>query len=184
MALEKFKLIRQRLAQLLSYVSSVAGPSSLDTAVALRTSARILSELSNTNSATRLCDLADSVRYYVAILRIAGTFSSAEQARMVGVNGGVLPLKEMREVVETMLYNSRPMRKDECSMIVDKILGSCSVDFLLDTAKSQNYFLKIVYPSFMAEDSLREKVGALFFLFLFPFSCFYCFLFAFVLILF
>jgi hypothetical protein len=154
MALERYKMIRHRLGQLIGYVSTVAGHSALDTAVALRTSARILCELSNTNSATRFCDLADSVRYYIAILRIASSYSSAEQARVAAA----LSLKEIRDTVEMLLYNSRPMRRDECGMIVDKILGICSVDFLLDTSKSQNYFLKIVYPSFMAEDSLREKV--------------------------
>lgn len=157
MALERFKLIRHRLGQLTSYVGAVSGLSSLDTAVALRTSGRILADLSNTNSATRLCDLADSVRYYTAILRIASGYSQAELTRFANA----LPLKDIRETVEMLLYNSRPMRKDECSLIVDKILGSCSVDFLLDTAKSQNYFLKIVYPSFMAEDSLREKADTI-----------------------
>lgn len=154
MALERYKMIRHRLGQLIGYVSTVAGPTALDTSVALRTSARILSELSNQNSATRFCDLADAVRYYIAILRIANTYPAADQPRVAAA----LNLKEIRDIVELLLYNSRPMRRDECAAIVDKILGICSVDFLLDSSKSQNYFLKIVYPSFMAEDSLREKV--------------------------
>ncbi len=154
MALERSKPIRQRLGQLLQYVNSVSGHASLDAAVALRTGARILNELSNTNSPTRLCDLADAVRYYIAILRIASGYSATDQARVAPT----LAVKEVRDTVETLLFNSRPVRREECSALVDKILGACSVDFLLDTAKSQNYFLKIVYPSFMAEDSLREKV--------------------------
>jgi len=155
MALERYKPIRHRLGQLIGYVCTVAGHATLDTAVALRVSARIFNELSNTNSPTRLCDLADSLRHYIAILRIASGYPAAEQARVA------LPLKEIRETVEVTLYNSRPIRKDECGLMVDKVLGSCSIDFLLDTTKAQNYFLKILYPAFMAEDSLREKADTI-----------------------
>jgi hypothetical protein len=42
--------------------------------------------------------------------------------------------------------------------MVDKILTAFTADSFLDASKSQNYFLKAIYPNFMAEDALREKV--------------------------
>eukprot|EP01111_Echinosteliopsis_oligospora_P016059 TRINITY_DN6551_c0_g1_i1.p1 TRINITY_DN6551_c0_g1~~TRINITY_DN6551_c0_g1_i1.p1 ORF type:complete len:550 (+),score=152.99 TRINITY_DN6551_c0_g1_i1:49-1698(+) len=153
LSLENYAVIRGRLGQLITYVTCVVGASSLDTAVALYSVARILAELADTSSNTRLCDLADSVRYYTTILKICQGHSHQEQQKMEAA----LPVKEIRTTLDNLLYNNRPMRREEVGPLIEKLLTTYTVEYLLDTSKSQNTYLKIVYPAFMAEDALREK---------------------------
>ncbi|KYQ93181.1 hypothetical protein DLAC_05817 [Tieghemostelium lacteum] len=116
-----------------------------------------LEEQSDKHSPTKLCDLVDSLRYYLCTLKISREIGGVT----IGEESTAVAQKKIRDKIETLLYNNRPLKPEEVVTLVDAMIRVTTTDFLLNSAKSQNWLLKYVYPDFMAEDALREKFETL-----------------------
>jgi len=118
---------------------------------------RILEDQSDKSSPTKLCDLVDALRYYLCTFKISREIGGVN----IGEESTAVAQKKIREKIETILFNNRPLRPEDVVKLVDAMIRMTTTDFLLNGLKSQNWLLKYVYPDFMAEDALREKFETL-----------------------
>ncbi|EGC36344.1 hypothetical protein DICPUDRAFT_151224 [Dictyostelium purpureum] len=130
---------------------------SIDIASVLWFSGKVLEDQSDRASQTKLCDLVDALRYYLCTFKISREIGGVT----IGEESTAVAQKKIREKIETILYNNRPLKPEEVLTLVDGMIRSTTTDFLLNGSKSQNWLLKYVYPDFMAEDALREKFDQL-----------------------
>ncbi|KAN0028764.1 hypothetical protein ACTFIV_010617 [Dictyostelium citrinum] len=130
---------------------------SIDIASVLWFCGRVLEEQSDRTSSTKLCDLVDALRYYLCTFKISREIGGVT----IGEESTAVAQKKIREKIETILYNNRPLKPEEVLILVDGMIRSTTTEFLLNGSKSQNWLLKYVYPDFMAEDALREKFDTL-----------------------
>ncbi|KAM9997745.1 hypothetical protein ACTFIY_007398 [Dictyostelium cf. discoideum] len=130
---------------------------SIDIASVLWFCGKVLEEQSDRTSSTKLCDLVDSLRYYLCTFKISREIGGVT----IGEESTAIAQKKIREKIETILYNNRPLKPEEVLILVDGMIRSTTTEFLLNGSKSQNWLLKYVYPDFMAEDALREKFDTL-----------------------
>ncbi|EFA81265.1 hypothetical protein PPL_06104 [Heterostelium album PN500] len=152
-----FEDVKNYISQYIAMGQRCFKPISVEMANILYFCGVIMEEQSDRPSPTRLCDLVDALRYYLCTLKISretGGVSLNEESP-------AFAQKKMRDKIETIIYNNRPLKIEDVVLMVDRMLQIISIDFLLNIQKSQNWLMRYIYPDFIAEDALREKEDTL-----------------------
>ncbi|GAM28315.1 hypothetical protein SAMD00019534_114910 [Acytostelium subglobosum LB1] len=157
----RYDQTKDNVAKYLEMATRCFKVNSVDMAMALLYCARLMEEQADRPSPTRLCDQVDALRYYLCTLKIARETPGGIVLRDLPSDTPSATQKTLRDKVETILFNNRPLRLEEVANMVDRMLQITTTEFLLNGQRSQNWLLKYLYPDFIAEDALREKAETL-----------------------
>ncbi|KAF2070539.1 hypothetical protein CYY_008144 [Polysphondylium violaceum] len=155
--IDKYEEIKANIELFIGMAIKCFKVPSIELASVLWFCGRILEDQSDKSSPTKLCDLVDALRYYLCTFKISREIGGVN----IGEESTAVAQKKIREKIETILFNNRPLRPEDVVKLVDAMIRMTTTDFLLNGLKSQNWLLKYVYPDFMAEDALREKFETL-----------------------
>eukprot|EP01133_Synstelium_polycarpum_P008379 gene8379-9849_t len=157
--LGRFDETKSYVLQFIAHATKCNGMLSAENANILWFCAKVMEEQSDRASPTRLCDLVDGLRYYLCIIRLSREVGG--NTITLGEDTAIQAQKKVREKIETILFNNRPLKPEDVANMVERMISITNIDFLLNANKSQNWLLKYLYPEFMAEDALKEKLETL-----------------------